>query len=504
MISELWPDQVEAIKNIRESLGAGVKRLMVQAPTGAGKTKIAAKIMTGVVEKKKRAAFVVPAIDLVDQTAQSFWAEGIRDIGVIQGEHGLTDWSKSIQICSIQTIERRGSYPSADIVLNDEAHRVFKAHKEWMGHPDWQRVPMIGLSATPWTRGLGKLYHSLLVSTTTAELIKLGRLSPFTVFAAAKPDLSDVKVVKNGDGEDDYQQQQLSAKMQGTTLVADIVQTWRDKWGQGKTLCFGVDRAHAKMIQERFQFAGVKCGYQDATTSMEDRRRLKAAFHNGELDVVSNVATLTTGVDWDVRCLILARPTKSEMLLTQIIGRALRTAPGKAEALILDHSQTTAELGFVTDIHHDELDDGKPSKGGVRPVRKPKECPKCTKLKPLGSLTCDNCGYEWNVRSTILEEEGYLEQVRSHDELKRTKGKKGEMSPAEREMFYLELKAYAVERGYKPGWAAMKYKTKFKGWPPREYDRHAPALEVSPKTRSWIKAEQIRWAKSKHNTGAHA
>lgn len=501
MKSELYDDQSEAIRNIRESLGGGVKRLMVQGPTGSGKTKIAAAIMTGVVQKRKRAAFVVPAIDLIDQTAQSFWSEGITEIGVIQGDHGLTDWSKPIQICSIQTIERRGVFPQVDLVLHDEAHRAYKATKTWLTHPDWQRVPMIGLSATPWTRGLGKLYESLLVTTTTQALIDKGRLSPFEVFAAGKPDLSGVKVVKNADGEYDYQQSQLSAKMQDKKLIGDIVETWRSLWGKPGSLIFGVDRAHAKLIQERFQHAGIACGYQDAETSMEERRKLRAAFHRGDLQVVSNVATLTTGVDWDVRYIGLARPTKSEMLYVQIVGRGLRIAEGKDKLILADHTQSTNELGFVTDIHHEHLDDGNPSKGGKRPVRQPKECPKCTKLKPLGSLTCDNCGYQWDVRSTIVEEEGYLERVNAASELKNKKAKKGELTPAEQQLFYRELRYYAEERGYKPGWASNKFKTKCKRWPPRDWDRDPPT-EPSPKTRSWIKAEQIRWANSRHNGGA--
>lgn len=513
MKSELWPDQAETVKNIRESLVGGVRRLMVQGPTGSGKTKIAAKIMDGVVSNRKRAAFVVPALDLIDQTAQSFWDEGIRDVGVIQGDHSLTDWSKPIQICSIQTIERRGEFPKADIVLFDEAHRVFKAHKTWLGHEDWQRVPMVGLSATPWSKGLGKLYESLLVSTTTAALIESGRLSPFEVFAAGKPDLSDVKVVKNSDGEQDYQQTQLSAKMQDKKLVGDIVDTWRQLWGKGGSLIFGVDRAHAKLIQERFQHAGINCGYQDAETPMDERRRLRAAFHRGDVDVVSNVATLTTGVDWDVRYIGLARPTKSEMLYVQIVGRGLRLGGNlfidtpKDKLILADHTQTTAELGFVTDIHHEHLDDGKPAKSGIKVVRTPKECPKCTKLKPMGSLKCDNCGYEWDVRSTILEQEGYLQKVASHEELRRKKGGKGRGEHLNwdlhgRGVFLAELKAYAIERGYKAGWAMQKYRSRFDRWPERKIEGIAPCAIISPKTRSWIKAEQIRWANSKHNTGA--
>ena len=64
-----------------------------------------------------------------------------------------------------------------------------------------------------------------------------------------------------------------------------------------------------------------------------------------------------------MRCIILARPTKSEMLFVQMIGRGLRTADGKADCLILDHSDNHLRLGFVTDIHHDKLDDGGGGRG---------------------------------------------------------------------------------------------------------------------------------------------
>ena len=94
-----------------------------------------------------------------------------------------------------------------------------------------------------------------------------------------------------------------------------------------------------------------------------------AAFHDGGIRVVCNVGVLTTGVDWDVRALILARPTKSEMLFVQIIGRGLRTAEGKDYCLILDHSDNHTRLGFVTDIGRDRLDDGTtraPAQGRAR------------------------------------------------------------------------------------------------------------------------------------------
>jgi DNA repair protein RadD len=501
MISELRPYQTEALANIRDSVRGGVRRLIVQAATGAGKTKLAAAIVDAGLSKGSRTAFVVPAISLVDQTVESFYAEGIRDVGVIQANHGMTDWSKPVQVCSIQTIQSRGAFPDAKIVIFDEIHRLHEAHKTWINHPDWQSVPMIGLSATPWTRGLGKYFDSLLIAATTQDLIEQGYLSPFKVFATGHPDLSEVKTVAG-----DYHEGQLSNAMQKGELTADIIRTWQAKWGKDKTLCFGVDKAHAKSIQERFEFAGVSCGYQDAETTADERREIKRKFHSGVYQVVSNIQTLTTGVDWDVRCLILARPTRSEMLYVQIIGRALRTAPGKEHALILDHSDTTQRLGFVTEIHHEQLSDGKAATKAIaeKKAALPKECQKCAYLKPPKTKICPNCGHKTEIRSEIMEVDGELVEMTPGKKTRAKPRKPEDFTEQERRQFFAELKAYALLHEYKPGWPAVKYKDKFHGWPPRYFENTPPASILSPTVALWVRSQNIRWAKSKKNTEANA
>lgn len=488
----LRPYQQEALDNIRASVRGGVRRLIVQAATGSGKTKLAAAIVEGALGKSGRVAFCVPAISLVDQTVEAFWNEGIRDVGVIQASHELTNWSKPVQICSIQTIKRRAAYPDATVVIFDEIHQFHEAHKTWIGHPDWQKVPMIGLSATPWTRGLGKYFDSLLIAATTEDLIKKGYLSSFKVFATGHPDLSDVKLIAG-----DYHEGELSAAMQQSNLTADIVSTWQERWGKGKTLCFGVDKLHAKSIQERFLHAGVRCGYQDAETTPIERREIRKKFHSGEFQVVSNIQTLTTGVDWDVRCLILARPTHSEMLYVQIIGRALRTAAGKDSALILDHSDTTQKLGFVTEVHHEQLSNGNPlSNPTERKVPLPKECKNCSALKPRNMLKCPNCGHEEKPESRIIERDGHLVELNGSSGRSKITGKKFELSPMDKAKFLAELKALAIQRGYKPGWAAQKYKSRIGVWPNRMIADCAPAEIVSPATALWVRAEAVKWAKS--------
>jgi hypothetical protein len=217
----------------------------------------------------------------------------------------------------------------------------------------------------------------------------------------------------------------------------------------------------------------------------------------GKVAVVGN----TTGVDWDVRCLVLARPTKSEILYTQIIGRALRTAPGKDHAVILDHSNSTLELGMVTDIHYEALDDGKP-KRAVVPIKRrkplPRACPECEAVVPRLNRTCTQCGYALPLASGVVERDGIL--VECVPGASPVRGVAREYTMEQKAAFYAELLGYANDKGYKPGWAFHKYVDKF-GVQPRGMSHVEPA-EPSFETSSWIRSQLIRWAKGKQKAQA--
>lgn len=483
-MNELRDYQKKCVSELKQSIFAGAKRPIIQLPTGGGKTKIAAAVVRGARNKGNRVIFCVPAISLIDQTVQSFYDEGLTDVGVIQANHPLTDYAKPIQVASIQTLQSRslGKIPHADVVVVDEAHKLFKFLPRWMAA--WNSTPFIGLSATPWTRGLGKYYDDLIVAATTQELIDKNYLSPFRVFAPSHPDLSGVKTVAG-----DYHEGQLSEAMNQGALVADVVKTWQEHGEDRPTLCFGVDRAHAKSLQARFQAAGVSTGYIDAFTDLEARKAIAKQFHAGEIRVVCNVGCLTTGVDWDVRCIVLCRPTKSEILFTQIIGRGLRTAEGKEDCLILDHSDTHLRLGFVTDIYHEKLDDGKERTASKteRQEPLPKECKSCHFLKPPKVHQCPACGFKPEKQSDVEHIDGELKELRAKRKLNR------EYSSEEKRSFYGQLKEYGRTMAYKPGWADNKYKEKFGVWP--NAHKGAPLVEPTTEVMNWIKHTQIKYAK---------
>jgi DNA repair protein RadD len=364
-----------------------------------------------------------------------------------------------VQIARVQTLMRR-RIPSADVVFVDGAHRWFDFYREWFRDPAWRDVPIIGLSATPWTKGLGAHYDVLIIAATTRELIDQGYLSKFKVFAPDHPDLRGVRTIA-----DDYHEGDLGEVMDKQPLVADIVETWK-KHGFGRPmLCFAVNRVHAKHLQKQFEEAGFRTGYVDCFTPPEERTIIRRKFQSGELQLVCNVGVLTIGIDWDVHCIILARPTKSEIRFVQIIGRGLRLAEGKDHCLILDYSDTTSRLGFVTDIHHDELHDGKARECVKRDhVKLPKECPQCHCLRPPTKPTCPNCGFVAKPVNKIEPVDGQLVEMVS-------RSKATSYDPAERARWHGELTYMQRSRGYKAGWVFAKYKEKFGTWPPPRQGR---------------------------------
>jgi hypothetical protein len=314
--------------------------------------------------------------------------------------------------------------------------------------------------------------------------------------------LSGVKTVAG-----DYHEGQLAERMNKAELVADVVTTWLRLGKNEPTLCFGTGRAHARALHDRFAEAGVPVAYVDAKTDRDERAEIGRRLASGDIKVVCNIGCLTTGIDWDVRCLILARPTKSESLFVQIIGRALRPAPGKTHALILDHSDTHLRLGMVTDIDHDELDDGKPKKAGetegkARDLPLPKECLSCGGLMPAAMQECPHCGVS-RPKPLFVEADGELSELGKG-------GKRGRKAPGVgdvlrergKPMVFAQLKTIQMERARSQGWVAHTFRDIFGVWP-RGLDGTDP-LPADGLMRSFVRSKDIQFAKSAKATAEPA
>jgi DNA repair protein RadD len=484
------PHQNLAVRLMRESHRRGKRRIMLALATGAGKTFIAAMMIETARAKGVRVLFVVDAVSLIDQTIAAFYGEGLYDIGVIQADHPMTDWSKPILIASVATLRRRGMPPGVGLVIVDEAHCMDSWLTGIMQSGEWADVPFIGLSATPWAKGLGLVYDDLIVPVTMQELIDLKLLSPFRVFASAHPDLSSVKTERG-----DYHEGQLATVMSDAALIADIVQTWIRRGENRPTFAFCVNRAHAKKVQARFIEAGIPWGYIDGFTERTERLEIKRQLERGEIKGVSSVGCLTKGVDWAIGCIILARPTKSEMLFVQIVGRGLRVNEGIPDCIVLDHSDTTLRLGFPTDIHHAEL--CKAEKGERQRQQQdtqtplPKECPACAFLKPAKVHECPACGFKPEKQSDIEEADGELVEMTAA---------KRRASMSEKQDWHAMLRSIQRTRSYSQGWVAQTYRKRFGVWPKGidEFASKPPSQEVQ----NFVRGHMIRFVKGREKQAA--
>ena len=277
-------------------------------------------------------------------------------------------------------------------------------------------------------------------------------------------------------------------------IVADVVQTWLDKGENRPTFLFAVDRAHAQNLRDEFETKGVNCGYIDAFSTDDERRDTFRRFRSGRDKIISSVGCLTTGVDEDVRCIIDAAPTRSEIRHVQKIGRGLRMADGKENLRILDHAGNTLRLGMVTDIYHDHLDTRKPGEkgeaySGDQPAPKPRKCHKCFALIPPGQRVCPKCGEKFLTASTVESVDGELVLLGSGK-----KAKKQEYTVEQKREWYAALLYLARKRGHKDGAAFHRFIKKF-GHEPSGYAHIAKP--PSPEIEKWDRSQTIRYLKGK-------
>jgi superfamily II DNA or RNA helicase len=370
----------------------------------------------------------------------------------------------------------------------DEAHLSITAVRQRL-LARWPGALRVGLTATPTRkdgRALGLLYDTLIEPATPAELTRDGYLVPARYFSWPTPDLSRVRVTAG-----DYNLQELAAAMDRRELLGDIVSTWCAHAADRRTVAFCVSVAHAMGLAEAFRQVGVAAEHVDCKTPAAARAAIFARFAAGTTQVLTNCFVAAYGFDLPVMsCIVLARPTRSLMLYLQMLGRGLRIATDKADCLVLDHAGSVHRFGFATDPRPWTLEGRyalEPTPRRERPAHEPKECPQCHAVFQ-GTRVCPECGHVLRpVGKLVATRDGTLVEI----------GAGEEPDIQKREIFFLELRGYASDRGYKPGWAAHKYRERHGSFPPWSWN-DMPTLTPSPPTLRWIKSRQIAFARSGH------
>lgn len=520
---QLYPHQTTVIDELRQGLKAGHIRQILGAPTGSGKTVVAAQIILNAAQRGKKSLFIVDRITLVQQAVNHLEALGLA-AGIIQGENTHRQHDENVIVASIQSLRRRG-IPDVDLIIVDECHVLHKAHIELMQQRDL--VPVLGLSATPMREGLGLLFSNLVRAPSTADLIQNKYLVPFRCFGPSVPDLKNVQVQRG-----DFVESQLAEIMQKREIVGDVVSTWKRLGENRKTICFAVNIAHSKALTSAFQSEGINAAHLDCYAEDAERNEAIMRFRYGDIQILSSVAVLAVGFDApEASCIVMARPTMSEMLFIQQAGRGPRLCEGKNDVILLDHAGNCARFGLPQNFVIPDLDNGtgKNKKTVERDGHETKPCSECGFMILVGEKVCHNCGHERTRQSSVVQVDGDLiplsPEAEAHQKfapcrycggesvrLTEAKGPHGsgvtcndcdkhlgwmpKAKVIDQKQFYLELVGYAFARNFKPGWAAHSYRDKFGSFPPDSYKAHEP-ITPSLETLRWLKHRQIRFAKSR-------
>ncbi|MSP75553.1 MAG: DEAD/DEAH box helicase [Rhodospirillaceae bacterium] len=501
----LRPYQLDMAARIWKYVAAGQRRVLAVLATGGGKTVLAGKIISDHVDKGGRVLFVAHRRELISQASAKLHVAGV-DHGIIQagfptrpGEH--------VQVASVQTLHARAvrtsgmEMPQADLVVVDEAHHVrARTYRQILAaYPD---AIVVGLTATPCRadgRGLGTCFNVIVEGPSIAELIAIGSLVPTKVYAPATPDLAGV-ATRGGD----YVEGQLAERMDKPALVGDVVTHWHRLADRRSTVVFATGVGHSLHVRDEFRRSGVMAEHIDGSTPTEERDAILARLAVGTVEVVCNCAVLTEG--WDrpeVSCLVLARPTKSPALYRQMTGRVLRPAPGKVDALVLDHAGAVFEHGFVEDPVVWSLDEDQRAESRAQKDRRTRQqtrtlttCPECSAVRWQGD-PCGSCNWRPRVKPLAVEiVDGDLAAV-DRDR----KARSGAFTEGERAKFHGMLLGIARQRGYQDGWAAHKYREKFGTWPA---SRWITPQQPDDATLSWVRSRMIAYARGRAKAGAAA
>lgn len=405
------PFQIAAHEALRDGFRAGHRKQVIMAPTGAGKTYIGLKICHEAMLKGKRAVFLCDRTTLIDQTSAVADRYGLTEHGVIQANHWRRRGYQLLQIASVQTIAKREYWPEMDVLVVDEAHTTYKA---WTKFADATKAAVVGLSATPFTKGLGQIFTNLINATTMRELTASGVLVPLKPFSCRRPDMTGAATA-GGEWTD------KAAEERELAIVGDVVKDWIEFGENRKTIVFGATIKHCEELCRQFNDAGIMAATFTSETTAAERETLLEEYRKPDsfLRVLISVEALAKGFDVpDVSCVCDARPLrKSLSTAIQMWGRGLRASPetGKVDCRLLDFSGNI--IRFSDDFEEifsnglSNLDDGEKLDKTIRKKEEyeTKGCPRCG-YSPFHKR-CMSCGFEKVVKVAHESLPGVMQEI---------------------------------------------------------------------------------------------
>lgn len=350
--------QVENKRKIFEAWHEGKRSIMLQMPTGTGKTRLFVSIvkdfhMWGALNKRPvKVLLLAHRKELIDQISENV----SKKYGLAHGlivSNGLEERRFPVQVGSVPTLSRRlerWSDKEFDIIIIDEAHHV-KAESYRKIIDQYPEARILGVTATPYRlsgAGFYPEFDCLIQSQPVEQFIEEGYLSNYEYYSIKPDSRLQMEIDNIAIGFDgDYSEAGLSDCLDKDRIRAKIIDTYTQFAKGKKGLVYTINRAHNENVCQAFIDRGVKAVAIDGTTPKELRDKLVEDFRKGRVDVMCNVNIFSEGFDCpDAEFVQLARPTKSLSMYLQQVGRALRPAEGKDVALILDNVGLFNRFGF--------------------------------------------------------------------------------------------------------------------------------------------------------------
>jgi len=386
-------------------------------------------------------------------------------------------------------VSRHPSYYAGGVLVHN-CHTICKgAIKAFDANPN---AYILGLTASPYSKGLGKIFDFYIEPFSVKHLIQKGLLCGYDVYGPAPIDLTGVRTTAG-----EYNQDDLAVAVDKPGLTADIIQSYL-KFAKGKkAICFSTNVAHGRALEKEFNRHGISAkeinAYQPKE-GPESAKEIIEEFRNNKFKVLISVSIIIKGFSVsDVECVSLAMATKSIIKLTQCLGRGLRLHSGKEKCIVLDHGTNFERLGWPDDFQFDELDDGKhaesKNKKQDRPEKLPKLCVSCNFLKPAGFQTCPACKFTPKFIQDVEVSEGTLQKLQ--------RKAKSEFTLQEKQSFLAQLNQYCQDKGYKTGghgcfgYAIRTFKDRF-GVIPSNKISWSKREPVSIETRKYIQHINIK------------
>ena len=396
---ELRDYQQHLLAQVQDFLAEPSARVMLQLPTGGGKTRIAGELLRWWLTNGSKAVWLTHRKELSDQTCQVLNNSGVRAVNSLPWviNRPAPFWEGGVVVLMAQTVSHRNrwegvwdNYRDRDLLIIDEAHHARavgweRAINQWPG-------PVVGLTATPWRNskieGFKHLFDTLVLGPQIHELQSQGYLASANVKMPERDNLIlPGEIIFAGD----YSEPGIVQANQGKDVwTAGAFRFWKQHARHRQTIVYAVSVDHAKNLAEVFRDGGEPAEVLLGDTPTDERRKSIRQFSNGDLRVLINVVVATEGFDLpDASCVVLARPTLSLALYLQMVGRGLRPKSDGSDCLILDLAGNVERHGFPEDVRDWSLEPrGSDEGNGLAPTVR---CSECSGVSPAASHYCRHC-----------------------------------------------------------------------------------------------------------------